>query len=248
MKLENELFVCIDCETTGLDPETDRVIEIAAAKFNMRELLEQKENLIDPECDIPPSSIEIHHITPDMVKNKPKIQEVLSEYITFIGGNTLVGHGVAFDIKLIVNAAKRFEIPCTIANNRSIDTLRLARLYGESPSNSLEQLRQHFNIEAEGAHRALGDVVVNIAVFRYLANRFASVSQIEKTLEKPIGLKIMPLGKHKGRSIKEVPIDYLRWAAHQNFDQDLLFTIRSEINRRKSSNDFSSSSNPFSSL
>ena len=48
-----------------------------------------------------------------------------------------------------------------------IDTLRMARLYGESPINSLERLRQHFNIAAEGAHRAMSDVIVNIEVFKY---------------------------------------------------------------------------------
>jgi len=248
MKLENETFICIDCETTGLDVEQDRIIEIAAAKFTMRDVLEQRDNLIDPECEIPASSIEIHHITAEMVRDKPKIQEVISDYIAFIGGHTLVGHGIAFDIQLVVNAAKRFGIPCDIAKNTSIDTLRLARLYGDSPSNSLEQLRKHFNIEEEGAHRALSDVVVNIDVFRFLAKRFASLSQIVRALEKPIAMKNMPLGKHKGRSIKEVPIDYLRWASHQNFDQDLLYTIRSEINRRKSGSGFDSSSNPFSSL
>ena len=61
-------------------------------------------------------------------------------------------------------------------------------------------------------------------------------------------LKEIPFGKHKGRSIKDVPIDYLHWAANKDFDQDLLFTIRTEINRRKKGNQFSQTANPFQNL
>ena len=67
-------------------------------------------------------------------------------------------------------------------------------------------------------------------------------------LEKPILLKAMPLGKHKGRLMKEIPVEYLRWAVNKDFDQDLLFSIRTELKRRKSGNQFSQSSNPFSTL
>ena len=66
--------------------------------------------------------------------------------------------------------------------DRTIDTFRLSRLYGESPTNSLNQLRQHFNIEAEGAHRALGDVQVNIQVFHYLAKRYKSTADLFNAL------------------------------------------------------------------
>jgi DNA polymerase III subunit epsilon len=155
---------------------------------------------------------------------------------------------VGFDIELVANAADRAGIPHRLRSNPMLDTLRMARLYGESPTNSLEQLRQHFNIQFEGAHRALNDVIVNKEVFRYLAMKFKTTEQLFEVLSKPIKMKIMPLGKHKGRLIKEVPLDYLLWAANKEFDQDLLYSIRSEIQRRKKGNLFSQSNNPFSDL
>src|SRR5262249_9013660 len=124
----------------------------------------------------------------------------------------------------------------------------MARLYGESPTNSLDQLRQHFNIEFEGAHRAMSDVIVNREVFKYLAKRYRSTEQIFEILSKPIFLKTMPLGKHKGRLLKEIPLQYLQWAANKDFDQDLLYSIRSELARRKKGNLFSQAVNPFSEL
>ncbi len=247
-KLDKEEFVCIDCETTGLDTEKDRIIEVAAVRFTLNKIFDQFESLFDPERNIPDSSVAIHHITNDMVKDKPTIEHILPTILKFIGKHTIVGHGVEFDIELIANAADRARIPSTIRENPRLDTLRMARLYGRSPINSLEGLRKHFNIEYEGPHRAMSDVIVNVEVFKQLAKPFDTTEKLFKTLSRPIAMKTMPLGKHKGRPIREVPIPYLKWAANKDFDQDLLFTIRQEINRRKSGDLFHQSTNPFHKL
>lgn len=247
-KLKDQIFVCIDCETTGLDPEQDRICEIAVASFTFDEILEQFESLIDPERPIPPEVVAIHHITDDMVLGKPRIEEVLGQIIKIIGKYPIIGHGIRFDIDIITAHARRCNIPCNIDQNLSFDTLRLARLYEKSPSNSLEQLRKHFGIDEEGAHRAMNDVLVNIQVFKKLSYGFNTISEIKQTLSRPIQLKVMPLGKHKGRMMKELPQDYLLWAARQKFDQDLLFSLRTEINRRKAGPQFTQAANPFSQL
>jgi DNA polymerase III subunit epsilon len=246
--LSKETFVCIDCEFTGLDAEQDRIIEIAAVVFTFDEVLDSFETLIDPECHIPDSSIEIHHITQDMVTGKPKMQDILPNLLKMIGRHILVGHGIGFDVEMIVRAAERASVPCKIRQNQLLDTLRLARLYGESPVNSLEHLRQHFNIEQEGAHRAMSDVIVNVDVFKFLTKNYKTVEQVMALLSKPILLKIMPLGKHKGRALREIPLDYLIRAAKRDYDQDLLFTLRHEIKRRKQGNNFFQANNPFSDL
>lgn len=246
--LDKEVFVCIDCESTGLDPKNDRIIEVAVMRFTLDSVLAQFESLIDPQILIPEESIAIHHITPEMVTGKPTIDKVLPEILTMIGKHIVVGHGVGFDLELIANAADRHGIQHTLRSSRIFDTLRLARLYGESPTNSLETLRKHFNIEEEGAHRAMSDVIVNCEVFRYLSKNFRTTEQIFNVLSKPIKMKIMPLGKHKGRPLKEVPLQYLQWAANKEFDQDLLYSIRSEINRRKKGDLFGQAANPFADL
>lgn len=246
--IQKEQFVCIDCETTGLDPKQDRIIEVAVVRFTLEQTFESFESLIDPECTIPETSIAIHNITQEMVEGQPKIAACIPHIMELIGKRTIVGHGVGFDIEMIAAAAERAGIPCDLRHNTYLDTLRMARLYGESPTNSLEQLRRHFNIENEGAHRAMSDVIVNMEVFKYLAKRYKTTHQLFDALSKPIMMKTMPLGKHKGRPIKEVPIEYLMWAAHKDFDQDLLFSLRSEIKRRKKGNLFNQSGNPFNDL
>jgi DNA polymerase III subunit epsilon len=242
------LFVCLDCETTGLDPDNDHIIEVAAVVFRENEIINTFETLIDPECSISPESIAIHHITEEMVKGKPKIKEILPQLIKLIGKYIIVGHGIPLDIAFLANAAKQHNIPCTLPSHPYLDTLRLARLYGESPINSLEKLREHFNIAPEGAHRAMNDVLVNIEVFKFLTQNYKTTEQLIERLKKPILLKTMPLGKHKGRPFSEIPVEYLSWAANKDFDQDLLFSIRSELKKRKKGNLFGQAANPFSSL
>jgi DNA polymerase-3 subunit epsilon len=246
--INQDIFVCLDCESTGLDIQKDRMIEIAAARFTFGEILQSFETLIDPECEIPQTSQDIHKISREMLQGKPKVAQILPDVLKMIEGHIIVGHGIGFDIGLIAAEAKRHQIPTNIEKQRFIDTLRMARLYGESPVNSLEKLRQHFNIEPEGAHRAMSDVIVNIEVFKYLAKSYQTTDQLFKALEKPIKLKTMPLGKHKGRRFDEIPIDYLLWAERKDFDQDLLFSIRSELRNRKKGGGFEQSASPFGNL
>lgn len=243
--LNKETFICLDCETTGLDPRTDRVIEVAVSKFNFSETLESFETLVDPECTISETSMAIHHITQDMVQGQPKIHEVLPQITKILDQHIIVGHGIKLDLVFLGESAKRAQFPFSADSYLTIDTLRLARLYGESPTNSLEKLREHFNIQAEGAHRAMNDVVVNISVFKYLAQNFKTTEQLFERLKRPILLKTMPLGKYKGRHFSEIPLEYLQWASYADFDQDLLFSVRTELQKRKKGDRFLEATNPF---
>lgn len=247
-KFEHETFICLDCEMTGLDATQDRIIEIGIVKFTFDGIVDEFETLIDPEREISPESFAIHHISKEMVQGKPKIEEVLPQILQLIGSHIIVGHGILHDIDMIAKACERSQILCTLRKNRTLDTLRMARLYGDSPVNSLEQLRRHFNVEPEGAHRAMSDVIVNVHVFKHLCRNYRSIEELYDALSRPIQMKIMPLGKHKGRPIKELPIEYLLWAARKDFDQDLLFSLRSEINRRKKGNLFTQAASPFNDL
>ncbi|NGX39695.1 MAG: DNA polymerase III PolC-type [Chlamydiae bacterium] len=246
--LAKDSFVCIDCETTGLEPTTDRLIEIAVVKFTFDEILDSYQTLIDPEISIPQLTIDIHHITDQLVAGKPKVAEILPKVLEMARNQIIVGHGIQLDIAFISEEAKRNQIPCTLQGNPFFDTLRMARLYGQCPVNSLERLRQHFNIADEGAHRAMSDVIVNIDVFKYLSDGFKKTEELQRRLEKPILMKAMPLGKHKGQPFADIPVEYLRWAANKDFDQDLLFSIRSELKKRKKGSQFRQSANPFSEL
>ncbi|MGR3973766.1 MAG: DUF3820 family protein [Candidatus Rhabdochlamydia sp.] len=246
--LNEQTFICLDCETTGLDAKEDRIIEIAVTKFTLTHTFASFETLVDPEQPISEASMAIHHITDAMVEGKPKIQTVLPQIIEMVASYPVIGHGIQMDLSFLAEACKRYKIPHPFLSLTFIDTLRLARLYGESPTNSLERLRQHFNIQAEGAHRAMNDVTVNIRVFEYLSKPFKTTEQLLDRLTKPIMLKNMPLGRYKGRPFSELPLDYLKWALRGDFDQDLQFSLKSELQKRTKGACFEQASNPFAQL
>lgn len=246
--LRTDTLICLDCETTGLDTDNDEIIEIAVVKFSLEETGDSLDFLIDPKRPIPAESTAIHHITDDMVKGKPHIEDVLDEVTALIGKYPIMGHNVGFDIRIIEAALRRHNHSKSIMSNTVIDTLRLARLYGESPKNSLEVLREHFNIPEEGAHRAMNDVVVNIKVFERLCHGFKTTKDLVNRLSRPITMKAFPFGKYRGMFFREIPIDYLHWASHQDFDEDLLHSINQERKRRRKQKPFFESSNPFKDL
>ncbi|MCH9621827.1 MAG: 3'-5' exonuclease DinG [Chlamydiia bacterium] len=247
-QLKTDTLICLDCETTGLDTANDEIIELAVIKFTFDKEIGSLDALVDPKRPIPPESIAIHHITDEMVQNKPYIESLLDEATDLIGDYPIMGHNVGFDIAIIEAALRRHNHPKSIASNPVIDTLRLARLYGESPKNSLEVLREHFNIPEEGAHRAMNDVIVNIKVFKKLCLGFKTTEELLKRLSKPVEMKTFPFGKYRGYMFREIPIDYLHWAGHQDFDEDLLFSIQKERKRRRKQKPFFEANNPFKNL
>ena len=94
----------------------------------------------------------------------------------------------------------------------------------------------------------MSDVIVNIEVFKYLSKGYQTTEQIQQILQKPIKIKTMPLGKHKGRKFDEIPMEYLLWAEKKDFDQDLLYSDPQEIRNRRRGGGFEQSSNPFTQL
>jgi DNA polymerase-3 subunit epsilon len=94
----------------------------------------------------------------------------------------------------------------------------------------------------------MSDVIVNREVFKWLAKSYKTVEQLFDALSRPIQMSTMPLGKHKGRPLKEIPLQYLQWIANKDFDQDLLYSVRLELKRRKKGNQFNLAGNPFLNL
>lgn len=246
--LKDLQFVCLDTELTGLDPQADRVIEVAAARFTLHEVLAQWETLVNPEHPISEGAQGVHHISSDMLQDKPKVAQILPQLIDFVNNHWVIGHAIHFDVQMLKKEGERSHCMVPFDEHHIIDTVRLARHYGDSPNNSLEVLAKHFNVAIGKTHRAMDDVLMNIGVFRHLVRRFKTLEEVLEVLAKPIQMKYMPLGKYKGRLFSEVPLPYLKWAAHMDFDQDLRHSLQVELRKRKKGGGFSHVTNPFSEL
>ena len=164
-------YVALDLETTGLDTESDEIIEIGAIRFDAGGALGSFETLVNPGRGIPATIQNLTGITDDAVRPAPAIRQVAQELEEFIGGSPMVGHNVAgFDARFLARAGVR-------VGESVYDTQWLAELLLPGlPEYGLAALCQQLGIPFEVRHRALGDARAARMLFLALRERCAGLS------------------------------------------------------------------------
>lgn len=156
-------YIVIDTETTGLSAQRDHIIEISALKIKNGKIIENYTSLVNPGIMIPKSSIKIHGITDDMVIDAPTIDQVLPEFIDFIGNQPLIGHNLSFDLRFI-NSYLDKNI-----NHDLADTMLIARKkLGFLPNHKLITLIEYFELGESQEHRSLSDCIYTYRVYEKL--------------------------------------------------------------------------------
>lgn len=150
-----------DLETTGINPERDSIIEISALKVKGHMVVEEFSTLVNPGRHIPAGATAVNGITDQMVADAPDMGTAIGKFMEFIGENVLVGHNIhTFDMNFAYDAVWNFlgrEL-----KNDYVDTLYLARRYLPELSHyKLTDVAEHFQLQTQGAHRALIDCRMN---------------------------------------------------------------------------------------
>ncbi|MED4973686.1 3'-5' exonuclease [Geobacillus kaustophilus NBRC 102445] len=162
-------YVVLDFETTGLSPEKDAIIQIAAIRFRNHEPIEQFVSFVNPERPIPSKITDITGITDEDVKDAPTIEEIFPDFIQFLKDDVLIAHNAPFDIKFLLSNVQRLRMEKP--QNLVIDTLSLARKYiAETPNHQLETLKQWLQLDLS-SHHALDDCLTCAAVYRTCQKR-----------------------------------------------------------------------------
>ena len=159
----NDEFIVFDIETTGLSPVNCKIIEIGAVKIKGGEVLERYNTFVDPECPIPEEIVELTSITDEMVAGERKIDEVLPEFLDFVGDRMLIAHNADFDTGFIRTAAKSLGISF---DSPYFDTVALSRyLNTELKNHKLDTLVKHYDLGDFHHHRACDDAEVLSYIF-----------------------------------------------------------------------------------
>jgi len=236
-------YILFDTETTG-NQEQDRIIQLGAMVFQNKEI-EVYDELCSTSHTISVEAMEVHHITPEHIANKPPYHETaFAKRLTTLNHpeNYLIAHNISFDLSMV-------EKEGFVNQYQLIDTVRCAKhLYPELPYHRLQYLRYALKLyeeeqaEAEKigitvkAHEAIGDVLVLKLLLSRLTQRCKAQFPEAKVMEKlvaltqtPVMMRTFKFGKYKGREIEEIAQEdsgYLKWMRKNlDLDEDLAYTL-----------------------
>jgi exodeoxyribonuclease X len=216
-------FWVVDSETTGLDKETDKVVEVAGVLLDNQDIVKTYQSLVNPGRSIPPEASAIHHITDEMVVDAPTLdaamQNILEEEVDFV-----IAHNAKFDRQFL-----------DLGDYRWLCTWKLANVtWRDAPSFGNQVLRYWLKLPGPQsnthAHRALYDAETTTQIFLEILKQARTNDPFPKMLEiteAPVLLRTCNFGEHAGKPWAEVPVSYLKWmkSKESSWDEDRAYTM-----------------------
>lgn len=157
--------IVLDTETTGLEPDTHRVIEIGCVEIVNRRLTGNRyHQYINPEREIDEGALQVHGLSTEFLSDKPLFAEVVDGFLDFVKGAELVIHNAPFDVGFLNAELKRLGASFGhIGDHCSVlDTLMLARKMRPGQKNSLDALCKFY--EVDNSHRDLHGALLDAEI------------------------------------------------------------------------------------
>ncbi len=189
------MYAILDIETTGGQFNEEGITEIAIYKFDGHEVVDQFISLVNPEIPIQPFVVKLTGINNAMLSSAPKFFEVAKRIIEMTNDCVIVAHNASFDYRILRTEFRRLGYDFEA---RTLCTVELSKkLLPEQPSHSLGKLVRALGIPMADRHRASGDALATVKLFKIL---------LEKDLEKEIVKDFIKLEIEKGIAPKLLDI------------------------------------------
>lgn len=158
--------VAVDCETTGLDARSARIVQIAVVPIEGGVVREESvfARLVNPRIPIPPETTKVHGISDAHVKDVPAFGSIAHELKTLLRERPLIGHSLSFDLAML---AREYELAgSSWARPRALDIRLLGRIVAPTlAEHDLDRLCSWLGIEIRGRHTAPGDAIATAKAF-----------------------------------------------------------------------------------
>jgi DNA polymerase III subunit epsilon len=229
-------LVFFDIETTGLNVQTDRIVQISTMKFIPgREQPNVCTILMNPGMPIPPDATAVHHITNDQVKQLPGFPAFAMDLEEIFAGSDVGGYNVArFDLPLLAEEFRRCNIAFPAPGTRIVDVQSLYFLKEQRTLSAA--VKFYCGKDHSGAHDAEADVRATVAVLESQLERYAELSGTVDELHSLCfpeelvdlsgklkkngkGQTVWAFGKNKGKPVKE-DREYAQWVMKSDFPPD----------------------------
>jgi ATP-dependent DNA helicase DinG len=192
------IYSAIDLETTGLNPDSDEIIEVGIVTFQNGSVTDKWSSLVNPGRSLPEFITSLTGITQEMVDGAPSIQTLRSRINNLLSNNTLVGHNIGFDLGFLQTHS------LALANQR-LDTLTLASVLlpnaGRYGLASLATVLELPSAQGAQAHRALNDALRTTDLFHLLQEK---AQQLDFSILEEIVRAGKYAGWHEARFFEEV--------------------------------------------
>ncbi|MBG6110105.1 DNA polymerase-3 subunit epsilon [Flavobacterium sp. CG_23.5] len=189
------MYAILDIETTGGQFNEEGITEIAIYKFDGHEVVDQFISLVNPEIPIQPFVVKLTGINNEMLRGAPKFFEVAKRIVEMTNDCVIVAHNASFDYRILRTEFRRLGYDFEA---KTLCTVELSKkLLPEQPSHSLGKLVRALGIPMADRHRASGDALATVKLFKIL---------LEKDLEKEIVKDFIKLEVEKGIAPKLLDI------------------------------------------
>ncbi|MFY9087914.1 3'-5' exonuclease [Arcobacter aquimarinus] len=173
--MEDE-YVCFDCETTGLNSKIDDIVSIGAVIIKNNTIVSSKKfvKFVKPKTKLQADAIKIHHIRECDLADAEDIDDVIEEFLEYVGNRTLVGYFLEFDIAMI-NKYLKPKLGIKLPNK----TLEVSEIYHDYKIDVIPQsyidlrfntIMEDLEIPSLGKHDAYNDALMTSMIFIKLKN------------------------------------------------------------------------------
>lgn len=254
MKLPLKKSLCFfDLETTGIDYQNDKIVQIAILKMNLDGSEKTYCQILNPEIKIPQSAIDIHGITNDMVQNKPTFRDEAPVIFNLLNNSDLAGYNIQhFDLKFLATAF--YNEGFFHFDAHSFKMIDVKNIFFKKQPRTLKAAMKFYCNDQDfenKAHDALEDVKatkqVLLGQLKMYDDLVFDVDQIDAEYNQQlkfvdIGFNLIRnqdneiefyFGKYKGhtvRSVAKTDMKYIRWILNKQFHPTTLTIIKNIIN------------------
>jgi DNA polymerase-3 subunit epsilon len=241
----------IDLETTGIDPQKDRIIEISILKILSAGQRIQRTRRLNPGVPIPPEATAIHGITDADVAGEPRFEQVADRLLAFLDGCDLCGFNLKrFDLRVLYCQFARAGRSLSLEGRALVDPMQI--FHRCEPRDLPAAVRRYLGREHEGGHSAAADVMATAEVLDAMVARYADLPRTVAALHQHFAdpervdsdgffrrvegeLRFLK-GKHRGEPLSAVAAtrpDYLEWMLTQTLFEDTKQVVRDALSRAR---------------
>ncbi|MEM6514829.1 MAG: exonuclease domain-containing protein [Bacteroidota bacterium] len=175
------MYAILDIETTGGKYNEEGITEIAIYRFDGHEVVDKFISLVNPEREIQPFVVNLTGINNKMLRNAPKFYEIAKRVVEITEGCIIVAHNAEFDYRILKTEFKRLGFPFV---RKTLCTVELSQeLIPEQESYSLGKLTRSLGIPVSERHRANGDAMATVKLFKMLLSKDVNKKIIKENIK-----------------------------------------------------------------